>query len=297
MNKIKTYLVKNTMLTYPNQHAKFFMDNDASDHPNGAVLSQRDQDQSLKPVAFYSRKLLDAERNYSTYDKELLAIVDSLKYWRHYLITPVEPTQINTDHRNLLYFKTPQLLKPRHARWAEFLGQFPFKLVHIKGKGNIVADALSRANSTVIKSDKKYPRSILLPEDKWADGTLMVIKSRADWPNFVRSYLELDRWDSQLDENDRKRLESQLKNFTLENQRLCFLDNKRKRLYVPDASERNTLIKRYHDYLGHLASKSILPLVERHFFWPSMDRTSKLLSRIVLNVNYQRILTLQSKNN
>jgi hypothetical protein len=75
MNKIKTYLVKNTMLTYPNQHAKFFMDTDASDHTIGAVLSQRDQDQSLKPVAFYSRKL------FSTYDKELLAIVDSLKFF------------------------------------------------------------------------------------------------------------------------------------------------------------------------------------------------------------------------
>lgn len=275
LQDVKGCLVKNTMLTYPDQNAKFFMDTDASDHTIGAVLSQRDQDQSLKPVAFYSRKLSDAELNYSTYDKELLAIVDSLKYWRHYLISPVEPTQINTDHKNLLYFRTPQLLKPRHARWAEFLGQFPFKLVHIKGLGNTVADALSRANSSTTRTDTHEQRVILLKEDKWAEGTLMAIKTRSDWPNYIRSYLELDRWDPDLDDKDKKFLDNQLNKFYLEDQKLYFMDDKRKRLYVPAPEERTMLIKRYHEYLGHLASQSILPLVERHFFWPSMAQDFK----------------------
>lgn len=146
MSTLKQSLIKDVMLQYPDQTKQFQLDTDASDHTIGAVLSQRDSNGLLRPVAFYSRKLSDAEQNYSVFDKELLAIIDSLIYWRHYLISPVEYTQINTDHKNLLYFKQPQLLKPRHARWMEILQQFPFKISHIKGSSNSVADGLSRAN-------------------------------------------------------------------------------------------------------------------------------------------------------
>ena len=263
------------MLNYPDQSKRFFLDTDASDHTIGAVLSQNDHHQLIRPVAFYSRKLSDAELNYSVYDKELLAIIESLTYWRHYLISPVEPTQIRTDHKNLLYFRTPQLLKPRHARLMELLQQFPFKIEHIKGAHNSVADALSRANFGPDLPNLKDNQLLVLPDDKWTLNSINAIKTRSDWPTMIKGFLETDKWDKNLDEEDLKFLNGQLKNFILKDDKLYFDDDKQLKLYIPSTDERQTVLKRYHEYLGHLASKSILPLIDRHFYWPTLERDLK----------------------
>jgi hypothetical protein len=270
MDKLKESLIKDVMLSYPDQTKQFFLDTDASDHTISSVLSQYDSDQQLRPVAFFSRKLSEAELNYSVYDKELLSILESLKYWRHYLVAPVEPTQIRTDHKNLLFFKTPQLLKPRHARWAESLAQFPFHLVHVKGKKNSVADGLTRADL----SQTQKNLLVVLPDDKWSVDSLNAINTRSDWPEKVKEFLELDKWDHTLEPGDLKFLNEQLKHFELKEGKLYFRKEKRLKLYVP-IQERQFILKRYHEYLGHLASDSILPLVERHWYWPTLLKDLK----------------------
>ena len=81
------------------------------------------------PVAFNSQKLLPAERNYEIHDKELLAIVWSLKHWRAYLLGTQLPFEILTDHNSLKYFMSTKGLTHRQARWAEFLSEFDFSIV------------------------------------------------------------------------------------------------------------------------------------------------------------------------
>jgi hypothetical protein len=268
MAVLKKSLAKDVMLQYPNQTKQFHLDTDASDHTIGAVLSQRDMNELLRPVAFYSRKLSSAEMNYSVYDKELLSIVESLIYWRHYLVSPHTHTEIRTDHKNLLYFKHPQLLKPRHARWMEILQQFPFRISHIKGTNNSVADALTRAN--IGEPDKKSRNQlVMLPADKWATNAITTQDSCPDWPEEIRIYLETDQWGRNLDSEHLKFLKEQEKHFELKAGKLYFKDSKRLRLYVPK-SERSYILKRYHEYLGHLATQSILPLISRHWFWPTL---------------------------
>jgi hypothetical protein len=93
---------------------------------------------------FYPRKLLPAERNYSTPDKELLAIVQTLKKYRHYLQGTKYPVIVKSDHQNLKTFTTTKTLNARQARWAEELSSYDFVIEHVKGKENVVADALSR---------------------------------------------------------------------------------------------------------------------------------------------------------
>ena len=98
---------------------------------------------NLRPVAFYSRKMSSAERNYTTREQELLAIRACLLTWRHYLQGP--SIEVHTDHDSLRYINTQTNLTGRLARWFEFLQDYNITSIkHVKGTNNVVADALSR---------------------------------------------------------------------------------------------------------------------------------------------------------
>ncbi len=141
---LKDALTRAPVLLPFNPDAQSILVTDASKFAIGAALTQQVEG-TPRPVAFYSRKLLPAEVNYTTREQELLAIRDALKVWRHYLAGM--PIEIHTDHESLRYIQTQptDTLSPRLARWQETLSQYNFtKILHIKGKDNIVADALSR---------------------------------------------------------------------------------------------------------------------------------------------------------
>src|SRR6185369_15211898 len=96
----------------------------------------------LQPCSFMPRKMNEAERNYAVHEQELLAIVQALREWRHYLIG--NKITIITDHRSLQYLSTQDKLSARQTRWSEFLQQFDFEIKYRPGKDNTVADGLSR---------------------------------------------------------------------------------------------------------------------------------------------------------
>jgi len=96
------------------------------------------------PITFFSKSLLPAERNYDIYDCELLAIINTLKANRQLLLGAQQKFLIRTDHNNLKYFKTPQKISPRQARWHKFLQDYNFEITHFPGKSNTIADLLSR---------------------------------------------------------------------------------------------------------------------------------------------------------
>ena len=82
--------------------------------------------------------------NYQIYDKELLAIVEAFKQWRHYLEFSSEPTEVLTDHKNLEYFTTTHNLSCHQVRWSEVLSDFHFTIKYQPGTQNAAADALSQ---------------------------------------------------------------------------------------------------------------------------------------------------------
>jgi len=126
-----------------NPEKKQTMETDASQWAIAACLSQSDNGKQGKLVAFHSRKLTPAEQNYDIYDKELLAIVDAFKYWRHYLQGARHKIVVITDHKNLTSFTTMKALNKRQVRWAEELSSYNFKINYCKGTKNQAADALS----------------------------------------------------------------------------------------------------------------------------------------------------------
>ncbi|OQV11133.1 hypothetical protein CLAIMM_15021 [Cladophialophora immunda] len=96
-----------------------------------------------RPVAFFSRKMIPAERNYHTGDGEMLAIVEAFVVWRHYLESPTTSTIVLTDHEALKSFMETKVLNRRQMRWAEVLAAYDFVIQWRRGKDNL-ADGLSR---------------------------------------------------------------------------------------------------------------------------------------------------------
>ena len=87
---------------------------------------------------------MSLELNYNVHDKELLAIFEAFKSWRHYLEGTPTPIDVITDHKNLKYFSTTKVLTQRQARWSEFLSQFNLVIHFCPGKLGTKPDALTR---------------------------------------------------------------------------------------------------------------------------------------------------------
>ncbi len=137
---------------------------DASDFALSGVLQQPDEQGHLHPVAYHSRKFSPAEINYEIHDKELLAIVDSFRDLRPWLMGTAQPISVVCDHKNLEYFMTSHVLNRRQARWSMFLSDFDFRLDWVPGTQN-VADAPSRRPDFIPKKGDDvtvYQRKALL---------------------------------------------------------------------------------------------------------------------------------------
>ncbi len=144
------------------------METDVSDFALGVILSQFGIDGLLHPVAFYSRKLINAKINYQVYDKELLAIITTFEQWRPYLAEAQHRVQVLTDHKNLLYFTTTRTLNRRQACWSIFLADFNFDIQYQFGTQQGKADALSRRSKYELRTgDEAYGQqnqTLLKPE-------------------------------------------------------------------------------------------------------------------------------------
>ena len=134
---MKKIVAREALLAYPNFELPFTIHTDACDIQLGSVISQ-----NKKPLAFYSRKLNAAQKNYTTREKELLSIVETLKEFNNILFG--HEVVVHTDHKNLTH-ETELVSSPRVMRWRLLLEEYKISLKYIKGCKNIFADCLSRA--------------------------------------------------------------------------------------------------------------------------------------------------------
>ena len=110
MDKIKELITQAPVLRLPDFSKIYEVACDASNVGIGGVLSQESH-----PIAFYSEKLDSSKFSYSTYDKELYALVQTLKHWRHYLIC--KEFILFSDHEALKWLNSQKKVNPRHAKW------------------------------------------------------------------------------------------------------------------------------------------------------------------------------------
>ena len=142
-NTLKKRFTSYLVLRNPDPTKQYIVDTDTSAFALGATISQ-DFTDGCHPIAYFSKSLLPAERNYDIYNRKLLAIISALRAFRHLLLGAQRKFLIRSDHNNLKYFKSPQKITGRQARWYELLQDYNFELQHFPGKSNTIADLLSR---------------------------------------------------------------------------------------------------------------------------------------------------------
>ena len=153
--KLKNTIVSDTVLSQYDPKKPVELETDASDFAMGATIGQRNDEGRMRPIAFASKKLHGAELNYPIYDKEFMAIIFGFKEFRHYLIGNIHKVKVFTDHKNIAYFASTQELNGRQIRWAEYLSEFNYEIIHRKGSENGRADALSRRTDYDKKTKEK----------------------------------------------------------------------------------------------------------------------------------------------
>jgi predicted aspartyl protease len=148
---LKQAMVSAPVLAHPDPRQPWIVQSDASGFAIGAVLSQKQTDGTVRPVAYWSHKLASAPRNYSATERELMAIVEATKHWRCYLHGSPYPIQLLSDHKPLVYLNSKAELGQRLSKWMEQLCDLEFEIKYVKGKDNAAADALSRRSDHVTK--------------------------------------------------------------------------------------------------------------------------------------------------
>jgi transposase InsO family protein len=298
-NTIKQAFASADFLRHFDPDLPTVIETDSSDYAISAILSQY-HGPTLHPVAFMSRKMLPAELNYEIHDKELLAIISSIKLWRHYLESLSSPFTILSDHQALQYFQTSKTLTRRQARWSEQINHHKYILKYRPGVKSGKPDALSRRPDFAEggKASESAPITLLRPvttSDSHLNTLASYSTSLAIFPSHlhhisashsilaifpepstlltdIKNALPHDPAISeileQLQDPDH-RDDAQALGYKLEDDLLHF----RNLVYVPNSEPiKVAILQQCHDSqeVGHPGIAKTLEVCQRNFYWPKL---------------------------
>ena len=251
--QLKIALTTAPILRLPDFTKLFDVAADAFGIRIGAVLSQE-----AHLVSYFSERLSDAKARYSNYDRELYAVVQSLKFWRHYLLR--QEFTLYSDHDALRYLHSQKKLSARHGRWVEVLQEFSVTLRHRPGRENKVVDALSRRQHSLQISQAAITGFDNMPLLYKECPDFRVIWEQATRPNARPKDITTETAQSPTLPPD----------YTRESRYLFFHD----RLCIPAGSTRYFLIWELHGggLAGHFGLTKTLLAVEARYYWPHLRR-------------------------
>lgn len=156
---LKEALSNPPILAHPDFDKTFVLTTDSSHFALSGVLQQRDEGGILRPIAYYSKKLNDTQRRYTIREKEMLAVIEGLNAFKHYLYG--RHFIIRCDNKSVTELKTLDNPGDRIARWFAKLETYNYTFEHIKSGENIIADTLSR---DFFEDPKNKSKNISLPD-------------------------------------------------------------------------------------------------------------------------------------
>ncbi|KAM6580928.1 hypothetical protein CsatA_004702 [Cannabis sativa] len=180
---LKEKLISAPIVTTPNWELPFEIMCDASDYAIGAVLGQR-VDKVFRTIYYASKTLNDAQLNYATTEKEMLAIVFACDKFRPYLIG--NKVIVYTDHSAIKYLMTKKDAKPRLIRWVLLLQEFDLDIKDKKGTENLVADHLSRLELEESQNTKEVQINEQFPDEQlFSVRESLMVPWYADYVNYL----------------------------------------------------------------------------------------------------------------
>jgi transposase InsO family protein len=268
---MKAVMTRDAYLRYPDHNKEFHVYTDASDLQLGSVIMQDN-----KPVAFYSRKLNPAQRNYTTMEKELLSIVETFKEFRT-MLYGCKALHAHTDHKNLTY---ANLNSQRVMRWRLFIEEFNPQFHYIEGKSNTLADALSRLprkpeEQTGATSSVSNP---MIFDEELSECLLNFPEVSNDKP-FVLDYGHISE-EQKNDATIQQLMAAKPNEFykqSLGKEQAIVVrwieSEDRPHICIPD-SMLVTMIDFYHQVLGHPGITRLVGSMQQHFYHPRLLETA-----------------------
>ena len=271
--EMKQVMSQETLLAFPDFDKTFHIYTDASDYQLGGVIMQEG-----KPLAFYSRKLNQAQKRYTTGEQELLGIVETLKEFRNILLG--HKVVVHTDHKNIIY---GNLNSDRVARWRLLLEEFGPEYVHVAGKDNVVADALSRMDmdddskamvsaycmATLSRNEEAMSDKELLEEcfgvHTRRNKDIPTVEELEQFPMSPKLLAKAQVADKEL----MKSVEKSRKEFTIktvEGKELLCHNGK---ILVPTVLQ-DRIVAWVHQYLVHPGQERMEKTIGQLFTWPNM---------------------------
>ena len=268
-DKLKEQFDEGKILIPFDSSKEIVVETDASDYAVGAVISRRDSEGRLRPIAFYSRKMTSAELNYEIHDKELLAIVAAMEEWRVYLEGSTHPVKVLTDHKNLLYFTTTKKLNRGQTRWAETLARYNYTISYVKGTENGRADALSRKPEYL--ENKRHVSHAIFRKEKsgLVNNTpqlaLVMRVEPSEWAEEIRKAYRKDAMAKSME----KEIPAESK-FTRDKQGMLVFQGL---VYIPVTMRKN-VIRQHHDTrdMGHRGVEGTIEKISRNYYFPGMRK-------------------------
>jgi hypothetical protein len=204
-----------------------------------------------KPLGYFSRKLTDTQRRYPVTEQELLAIMETLKFFHHMLFG--HKIIIKTDHKNLTH-QVSSHASDRVLRQHLLLEEYGVELENIKGENNTVADALSRIPTEelfIFDESVEFPLNMALIADKQLTD-----------PHLQKALLEQSNLYSAAEREGQQ----------------IYVNRQTDSVYVP-ASLRPAVLEWYHTTLLHPGTKRMQATVKENFYWPGLDASVEALVR------------------
>ncbi|CAM8994228.1 unnamed protein product [Rhodiola kirilowii] len=262
--KLKKNLVSAPIVQPPNWDLPFELMCDASDYAIGAVLGQR-VEKKLHVIYYVSKVLDSAQMNYTTTEKELLAVVYAFEKFRPYLVAT--KTIVYTDHAAIKYLMAKKDAKPRLIRWVLLLQEFDIEIRDKKGVENVVVDHLSRVE---LYDSKWFSAPI---QDSFVGEYLMSAEGDAPWYADYVNYLTCNILPEGLNYNQKSKFLHDVSRYYWDDPflyKLC--SDGIYRTCVPKEDFKGIIACCHSSsYGGHgSASKTTSKILQSGFYWPSM---------------------------
>ena len=286
---LKKRLVMAPILAAPDWEREFHVTVDASGWCLGAVLWQEDDERRERPIYYASRQMNPAEINYTTTEREALAMIYACKKFRHYLLG--YKVIFHTDHDALRYLVNKPDLSGRLARWILLLQEFTYEVRFKPGRANANADFLSRQRGVPSSKELRaefpdefpdaedFPRDIRSMGLRTSSTTYQVGKE--DDPEFqkIRRYLETHSYPGDLTREEKSVFQHKAAPYSVIQGVLFRMgaDDRLRRCVEPEFRQR--VIRSLHDGPagGHFAAVTTVERIRAAgYWWPTMTRDARL---------------------